>query len=288
MFEHWAAENYGMLPLERANPLLSCAISKWLRVHGKTVKPKLTAEQQANLRLCFKMMDADGSGAVDAEELESAFKLLGLQISKREVEALLAEVDRDGSGEVEYPEFLEIMTSTLHRLAQEKEEDEAAAAAALARAAAVPPHAVRGRGAGSSTGGAGASATGEPDAAGGRGSEGGAEEDKDGGAAAGAAATALPFDVVATAYRRKKLMEALVENNMEFILSVAKVEEAERKKQEADAAAAAAAATARQRHPSAARPARSPRQAADGGASPAAQPSLAASLSAASLGGAGA
>jgi hypothetical protein len=44
------------------------------------------------------MMDADGSGAIDAVELGAAFKLLGLSVSRREVEAMLAEVDRDGSG----------------------------------------------------------------------------------------------------------------------------------------------------------------------------------------------
>ncbi|EFN54297.1 hypothetical protein CHLNCDRAFT_14319, partial [Chlorella variabilis] len=59
---------------------------------------KLTEEQKANLRTCFRMMDADGSGAIDAEELGAAFKLLGLSVSRKEVEAMLAEVDRDGSG----------------------------------------------------------------------------------------------------------------------------------------------------------------------------------------------
>ena len=64
----------------------------------QTVKPKLSEEQKANLRMCFKMMDADGSGNIDAQELDAAFKLLGLKVSRREVEAMLAEVDRDGSG----------------------------------------------------------------------------------------------------------------------------------------------------------------------------------------------
>jgi hypothetical protein len=41
---------------------------------------------------------------------------------KNELEALLSEVDRDGSGEVEYLEFLEIMTVTLQRLQDDREE----------------------------------------------------------------------------------------------------------------------------------------------------------------------
>lgn len=42
------------VPLDRAAPLLSCAVGKWLRTHGKTVKPKLSEEQKANLRMCVR------------------------------------------------------------------------------------------------------------------------------------------------------------------------------------------------------------------------------------------
>ncbi len=42
-------------------------------------------------------------------------------MKRAELAALLAEVDHDGSGEVEYPEFLEIMTVTLQRLADEED-----------------------------------------------------------------------------------------------------------------------------------------------------------------------
>ena len=38
------------------------------------MRPKLTAEQTEQLAQCFDLMDADGSGAIDAEELGAAFK----------------------------------------------------------------------------------------------------------------------------------------------------------------------------------------------------------------------
>jgi Ca2+-binding EF-hand superfamily protein len=50
-------------------------------------------------------------------------QLLGLQVKRSEIGELLAEVDSDGSGEVEYPEFIEIMTSTLSKLAEKKEQE---------------------------------------------------------------------------------------------------------------------------------------------------------------------
>lgn len=104
-----ASSPAAQLPMERANPLLSCVMSKWLKAHGKasqagacgrrcgapvgmsvhprpcrgnhsmqTVKPKLSDDQRDSLQKCFRIMDADGSGAIDAEELDAAFKLLGL------------------------------------------------------------------------------------------------------------------------------------------------------------------------------------------------------------------
>ncbi|PRW60018.1 EF hand [Chlorella sorokiniana] len=211
------------VPLERATPLLACAVSKWLRAHGKTVRPKLTEEQKANLKTCFKYMDADGSGAIDAEELDAAFKLLGLSVSRREVEAMLAEVDRDGSGEVEYAEFLEIMTIQLAKLAEQKE------AAASGRAKAAPAS-------------GGKPAPGAPPAQGRAGSADGDESQSEGaaaGEATAAAAAVLPFDLAATAYRRKKLMGALAEDDKEFILSVAAAEEEDKRRAEQEAATAA-------------------------------------------------
>jgi hypothetical protein len=46
-----------------------------LRLQG--VKPKLSDEQKQQMKECFELMDQDGSGAIDAEELGAAFKLLG-------------------------------------------------------------------------------------------------------------------------------------------------------------------------------------------------------------------
>jgi hypothetical protein len=40
------------------------------------------------------------TGAIDACELMTAFNVLGMHVKKSEVEAMLSEVDADGSGEV--------------------------------------------------------------------------------------------------------------------------------------------------------------------------------------------
>jgi hypothetical protein len=37
------------------------------------------------LKTCFELMDADGSGAIDADELQDAFQLLGLNFTRAEI-----------------------------------------------------------------------------------------------------------------------------------------------------------------------------------------------------------
>ncbi|KAI5084516.1 hypothetical protein GOP47_0000685 [Adiantum capillus-veneris] len=84
-----------MLPM-----LQKVGVDAWLRAHGKTVRPELTKKQKQELKECFDLIDADGSGAIDAEELVTAFNVLGMRVKKSEVEKMLAEVDADGSGEL--------------------------------------------------------------------------------------------------------------------------------------------------------------------------------------------
>ncbi len=46
----------------------------------QSLKPKLTDAQRKQLGECFELMDADGSGAIDADELGAAFKVRAWQM----------------------------------------------------------------------------------------------------------------------------------------------------------------------------------------------------------------
>ena len=71
-------------------------------------RPKqLSSAQKRDLKEIFNMLDADGSGALDAEELEQAFKLLNIPTSKQKIDALLA----SGVGDtLNYQAFESLMT----------------------------------------------------------------------------------------------------------------------------------------------------------------------------------
>ena len=61
------------------------------------------------------MFDADGGGMMDSAELGKLLRVLGLNPSDQEVEALKREIDMDGDGEIEFEEFLLLMNSKLLR-----------------------------------------------------------------------------------------------------------------------------------------------------------------------------
>ncbi|CAG9463655.1 unnamed protein product [Pedinophyceae sp. YPF-701] len=65
------------------------------------------------LRALFDSIDADGSGAIDGEELQTALEMMGIHLSDENVAELMEGVDDDGSGELEFEEFVEIMTTKL-------------------------------------------------------------------------------------------------------------------------------------------------------------------------------
>ena len=76
-------------------------------------KPQLAPEQVEQLKEAFQLFDADQSGAIDYRELKAAMKALGIQVKKEELKKMITDVDSDGSGSIEFPEFLEMMTAKM-------------------------------------------------------------------------------------------------------------------------------------------------------------------------------
>jgi len=62
------------------------------------------------LKQAFDQFDVDGGGTIDCEELYGAFKAMSMKESKKQVKKMLDDVDDDKSGEIDFPEFLEMMT----------------------------------------------------------------------------------------------------------------------------------------------------------------------------------
>ncbi|XP_018619983.1 calcium-binding protein 5b [Scleropages formosus] len=78
--------------------------------------PKLLAETAGMIGLkelkdAFKEFDMDGDGAITTEELRLAMnKLLGEQMSRREIDDVVREVDNNKDGTVDFEEFVKMMS----------------------------------------------------------------------------------------------------------------------------------------------------------------------------------
>ena len=72
---------------------------------------ELIAMQIATFRQVFDMVDKDGVGSIDAEELFNSMKDLDCNLTIGEITDILEELDRDGNGEIDFEELLYLMTS---------------------------------------------------------------------------------------------------------------------------------------------------------------------------------
>jgi len=69
----------------------------------------LAKADPAILLSTFQQMDKDGEGNISADELVTGLELLGETISKADAAEMLREADTDGSGTVDYREFLALV-----------------------------------------------------------------------------------------------------------------------------------------------------------------------------------
>ena len=59
----------------------------------------------------FSVFDKDGDGHITITELEAVMTSLGIDFTEEELEDMIHLLDTDGSGTVDFPEFLTIMAS---------------------------------------------------------------------------------------------------------------------------------------------------------------------------------
>merc|ERR1711881_98662 len=75
----------------------------------KIFEVQLPPEDVVKLRETFDAVDPEKTGSIGKQQLGEAMKLLRIQFSEDELDDVVNEVDLDGSGEIEWPEFLCLM-----------------------------------------------------------------------------------------------------------------------------------------------------------------------------------
>jgi len=73
----------------------------------------LGQQQVEQLQIAFNLFDKDQNGAIDVSELQTVLKTLGQNINKEEAEAMMADVDINNDGEVDFNEFVQMMENRM-------------------------------------------------------------------------------------------------------------------------------------------------------------------------------
>jgi len=73
----------------------------------------ITEEQLRDYYLAFSSFDKDGNGSISVGELRAVVESLGHTVTDEEIKAMIAEVDADQSGNIDFPEFLALMAFRL-------------------------------------------------------------------------------------------------------------------------------------------------------------------------------
>ena len=79
----------------------------------------------AEVRQTFRLFDEDDNGVIDIKELGNVFESFGKHYTPDELEEMMAEIDTDGSGVIEFDEFLHLMRRRLRDTDTEEEMVEA-------------------------------------------------------------------------------------------------------------------------------------------------------------------
>ncbi|KAI5738040.1 hypothetical protein M8J77_002228 [Diaphorina citri] len=68
------------------------------------------AAMEAELKEAFRLYDKEGNGYITTDVLREILKELDDKISADDLDMMIAEIDSDGSGTVDFDEFMEVMT----------------------------------------------------------------------------------------------------------------------------------------------------------------------------------
>lgn len=72
---------------------------------------QLSDEQIAEFKEAFSLFDKDGDGTITTKELGTVMRSLGQNPTQAELQDMIREVDVDGNGTIDFPEFLTMVCS---------------------------------------------------------------------------------------------------------------------------------------------------------------------------------
>lgn len=82
---------------------------------------QLSEEQISEFKEAFSLFDKDGDGTITSKELGIVMRSLGQNPTEAELQDMINEVDADGNGTIDFPEFLTMMCKRMKDVDTEDE-----------------------------------------------------------------------------------------------------------------------------------------------------------------------
>merc|ERR1711900_118476 len=88
---------------------------------GSEEATQLNDERIAEFKEAFTLFDKDGDGTITTKELGTVMRSLGQNPTEAELQDMINEVDADGNGTIDFPEFLSLMARKMKDTDTEEE-----------------------------------------------------------------------------------------------------------------------------------------------------------------------
>ncbi|KAL4239033.1 hypothetical protein ACF0H5_003737 [Mactra antiquata] len=82
---------------------------------------QMQEEQIAEFKEAFSLFDKNGDGTISSKELGIVMRALGQNPTEAELTDMINEIDADGNGTIDFPEFLTMMSRKLNDMDSEDE-----------------------------------------------------------------------------------------------------------------------------------------------------------------------
>ncbi|XP_006874845.1 PREDICTED: centrin-2 [Chrysochloris asiatica] len=101
-------------PLARASSFKKASVASTSSQRKRmSSKPDINDEQKQEIREAFDLFDTDGTGTIDVKELKVAMRALGFEPRKEEIKKMITEIDKEGTGKMNFNDFLTVMTKKM-------------------------------------------------------------------------------------------------------------------------------------------------------------------------------
>ena len=84
-----------------------------MRNTAGVIRGTLNSEQLAEMQEVFDLFDKDGDGTINTHEFKVLFRCFGIKLNDEQILGLINEYDADGSGEIDFNEFCEMMSKVI-------------------------------------------------------------------------------------------------------------------------------------------------------------------------------